>query len=138
MKERIQKILSSRGIASRRQAESLIAEGRVQINGSVAALGETADPELDDILVDGKKIPSPQEKVYIMLHKPRGFVTTMHDEKGRPDVSQLVADCGTRVYPVGRLDYDSEGLLLFTGIRRDIAFCDLFKYYFVSFNICVC
>ena len=114
MTQRIQKILSDRGMTSRRQAEAWIAEGRVLVNGRVALLGELADPEVDEILVDGKKIPSPQKKVYIMLHKPRGFVTTMHDEKGRPDVASLVADCETRVYPVGRLDYDSEGLLLFT------------------------
>lgn len=114
MKERLQKILSSRGIASRRKAEELIQAGRVCVNGAVALLGQTADPDLDEITVDGKLLPSRREYVYIMLHKPRGFVTTMSDEKGRPNVTELVKECGIRVYPVGRLDLDSEGLLLFT------------------------
>lgn len=114
MKERLQKILSARGVASRRKAEEIITAGRVSVNGVTASLGDTADPELDQIAVDGKNIPSPQKKVYIMLHKPRGFVTTLSDEKGRRNAAELVADCGVRVYPVGRLDMDSEGLLLFT------------------------
>ena len=114
MKQRLQKILSSRGIASRRKAEEMLLAGRIQVNGTVAALGDSADPDIDKILVDGKPLPSQEGCVYIMLHKPRGFVTTLSDEKGRPNAAQLVADCGTRVYPVGRLDMDSEGLLLFT------------------------
>lgn len=114
MKERLQKILSARGVASRRKAEEMILQGMVSVNGTVAALGDSADPESDEILVDGKPLPSSREKVYIMLNKPRGFVTTLSDEKGRADVSRLVADCPERVYPVGRLDMDSEGLLLFT------------------------
>ncbi len=114
MTERLQKILSARGVASRRAAEEMIKDGRVTANGVPAALGQTADPQVDQILVDGKPLPDPQGNVYILLHKPRGFVTTLSDEKGRPDVAQLVADCGVRVYPVGRLDYDSEGLLLLT------------------------
>ena len=114
MKERLQKILSSRGVASRRKAEEMIAAGRVQVNGVNAQLGDTADPEVDEIKVDGALLPSQQAHVYIMLNKPRGFVTTLSDEKGRPNAAQLVADCGVRVYPVGRLDMDSEGLLLFT------------------------
>lgn len=114
MTERLQKILSARGVASRRAAEEMIKDGRVTVNGVPAALGQTADPQVDQILVDGKPLPDPQGNVYILLHKPRGFVTTLSDEKGRPDVAQLVADCGVRVYPVGRLDYDSEGLLLLT------------------------
>ena len=113
MKERIQKILSGRGICSRRKAEEWITTGRVTCNGMTAQLGDTADPEVDTILVDGKPLPSPGEYVYIMLNKPRGYVTTLSDEKGRPNAAQLI-DCGTRVYPVGRLDMDSEGLLLFT------------------------
>ena len=113
MKERIQKILSGRGICSRRKAEEWITAGRVTCNGMTAQLGDTADPEVDTILVDGKPLPSPGEYVYIMLNKPRGYVTTLSDEKGRPNAAQLI-DCGTRVYPVGRLDMDSEGLLLFT------------------------
>ena len=114
MKERLQKILAARGLASRRKAEEMIAAGRVTVNGMTAALGDGADPDTDEIKVDGALLPSMEKYVYIMLNKPRGFVTTLSDEKGRPDVSQLVADCGVRVYPVGRLDMDSEGLLLFT------------------------
>ena len=114
MKERIQKILSARGIASRRQAELLIQDGRVTCNGDVCKLGDQADVNIDVILVDGIPIPSQNEKVYIMLNKPKGVVTTLSDEKGRKNVSQLVADCGYRVYPAGRLDMDSEGLLLLT------------------------
>ena len=111
--ERLQKILSSRGVASRRAAEEMIKAGRVLVNGRVANLGDSADPEVDEILVDGKLLPSPQANVYILLNKPRGYVTTLSDEKGRPNVTQLV-DCGVRVYPVGRLDMDSEGLLILT------------------------
>lgn len=114
MKERLQKILSSRGVCSRRKAEEYILAGRVTCNGRVCNLGETADPEVDEIMLDGKIIPTGNSSVYIMLHKPRGFVTTLSDEKGRRNAAQLVADCGQRVYPVGRLDMDSEGLLLFT------------------------
>ncbi len=114
MSERLQKILSCRGVASRRASEELIKSGRVTVNGEVALLGASADPKTDVILVDGKPLPSQMAPVYIMLHKPRGYVTTLSDEKGRPDVSQLVKDCGVRVYPVGRLDMDSEGLLLLT------------------------
>ena len=114
MKERLQKILSARGVASRRKAEEMITAGRVFVNGVCASLGDAADPELDQITVDGDIIPSPQKKVYIILHKPRGYVTTLSDEKGRRNAAELVADCGMRVYPVGRLDMDSEGLLLFT------------------------
>ena len=114
MRERLQKILSARGVASRRKAEEMILAGLVTVNGAVAALGETADPEQDEILVEGKPLPEVQTFVYILLNKPRGYVTTLSDEKGRPNAAQLVADCGVRVYPVGRLDMDSEGLLLFT------------------------
>ena len=114
MKERLQKILSARGIASRRKAEEWILAGRVQVNGSVAQLGDGADPDIDEILLDGRPLPSMEDHVYIMLNKPRGYVTTLSDEKGRQNVAQLVADCGVRVYPVGRLDMDSEGLLLLT------------------------
>lgn len=114
MKERLQKILAGRGVASRRHAEELILAGRVSCNGQVARLGQSADPEVDEILLDGKPLPSVGEPVYILLHKPRGYVTTLSDEKGRKNAAQLVADCAVRVYPVGRLDMDSEGLLLFT------------------------
>ena len=114
MKERLQKILSARGVASRRQAEEMITQGRVTVNGVPAQLGMTADPEIDVILVDGAALPRTEKPVYILLNKPRGYVTTLSDEKGRKNVAQLVVDCGTRVYPVGRLDMDSEGLLLLT------------------------
>ena len=114
MKERLQKILSARGLASRRKAEEWIKEGRVACNGIVAALGDVADPDVDRITVDGKPLPEKTEHVYLMLHKPRGYVTTLSDEMGRQNAAQLVEDCGIRVYPVGRLDMDSEGLLLFT------------------------
>lgn len=114
MKERLQKILSARGVASRRRAEEMIAAGRVACNGRVCVLGDSADPDTDRITVDGQPLPSAAAPIYIMLHKPRGFVTTLSDEKGRKNAAQLVAECGERVYPVGRLDMDSEGLLLFT------------------------
>lgn len=114
MTERIQKILSGRGVCSRRKAEEYISTGRVSVNGITAQLGDSADPQIDEIMLDGKPIPSASDYVYIMLHKPRGYVTTLSDEKGRKNAAQLVADCGVRVYPVGRLDMDSEGLLLFT------------------------
>ena len=114
MPERLQKILSARGVASRRKAEEMILSGRVTVDGAVAALGDCADPDNNVILVDGQPLPAREKHVYIMLNKPRGYVTTLSDEKGRPNAAQLVADCGLRVYPVGRLDMDSEGLLLFT------------------------
>lgn len=114
MMQRLQKILSARGIASRRAAEKLIEQGRVSCNGVICQVGDSADPTCDEILVDGKPLPSEPAYKYIMLNKPVGFVTTLSDEKGRPNVSQLVADCGLRVYPVGRLDMESEGLLILT------------------------
>ena len=114
MKERLQKILSARGVASRRKAEEMIQAGQVTVNGQRAVLGDTADPETDEILISGKLLPKQEQYIYILLNKPRGYVTTLSDEKGRPNAAQLVADCGLRVYPVGRLDMDSEGLLLFT------------------------
>lgn len=114
MKERIQKILSSCGVASRRAAEDMIRAGRVSCNGRICVLGESADISADVILLDGKPIPVQKELKYIILNKPRGYVTTLSDEKGRKNAAQLVADCGSRVYPVGRLDMDSDGLLLFT------------------------
>lgn len=114
MGERLQKIIAARGAASRRKAEQWIQEGRVTVNGSPAALGQTADAEVDEICIDGIPLPKQQGFVYLLLHKPRGYVTTLSDEQGRRNAAQLVADCGVRVYPVGRLDMDSEGLLLFT------------------------
>lgn len=114
MKQRLQKLLSERGVASRRKAEALIQAGRVSVNGAPARLGDQAEPETDEIRVDGRLLPNKQSPVYILLHKPRGYVTTLSDEKGRKTVSQLVKGCPCRVYPVGRLDMDSEGLLLLT------------------------
>lgn len=114
MTERLQKIIASRGVTSRRKAEELIEAGRVTCNGRVCLLGESADPDVDTILLDGKLLPSAGDHTYIMLHKPRGYVTTLSDEKGRRDITLLIADCNCRVYPVGRLDMDSEGLLLLT------------------------
>lgn len=112
--ERLQKIIASHGVCSRRQAEKWITEGRVRCNGEVAQLGQCADETADQITIDGKPLPSNQKHVYLMLNKPRGYVTTLSDEKGRKNAAQLVEGCGVRVYPVGRLDMDSEGLLLFT------------------------
>ena len=114
MRQRLQKILSARGVASRRRSEEMIQNGQVTVNGIAASLGDSADPETDEIRVNGQLLPGGQQSVYILLNKPRGYVTTLSDEKGRPNAAQLVADCGIRVYPVGRLDMDSEGLLLFT------------------------
>jgi len=114
MPERIQKILSARGVASRRKAEEMILAGQITVNGLPAMLGDTADPETDEIRINGQPLPKQEAYIYLMLNKPRGYVTTLSDEKGRPNAAQLVADCGIRVYPVGRLDMDSEGLLLFT------------------------
>ena len=114
MEERLQKLLSAAGVCSRRAAEGYITEGRVTVNGIPAELGQRADPEKDDIRLDGKPISGPERPVYLLLNKPRGYVTTLSDEQGRKTVADLVRDCGTRVYPVGRLDLDSEGLLLMT------------------------
>lgn len=111
--ERVQKILSRNGVASRRKAEILIQNGRVTVNGQTCILGMTANEATDQIRVDGVLLGTRPEKVYIMLNKPRGYVTTLSDEKGRKTVTDLV-DCEQRVYPVGRLDMDSEGLLLLT------------------------
>lgn len=114
MTERVQKIIARAGVCSRRAAEELLRQGRVCINGCVAALGDQADAEIDEIVIDGKALHAAPEAVYLMLHKPRGYVTTLKDEYGRKTAAELVADCGERVFPVGRLDKESEGLLLFT------------------------
>lgn len=114
MEKRLQKILSSSGVCSRRKAEEYLIDGRVTVNGRIAALGDKADPEKDVVAVDGAVISRPSAYTYIMLHKPRGYVTTLSDEKGRKTVAQLVTDCPARVWPVGRLDMDSEGLLILT------------------------
>ena len=112
--ERLQKLIAQAGLCSRRKAEELLTAGRVTVDGAVASLGDKADPAAQTIAVDGEVLRFEEEKVYLMLHKPRGYVTTLSDEKGRKTAADLVADCGVRVYPVGRLDMDSEGLLLFT------------------------
>ena len=114
MKERLQKLLSAAGVCSRRAAEGYITAGRVAVNGETALLGQQADPETDDIRVDGVPLGREPEAVYLMLNKPRGYVTTVSDEQGRKTVMDLLTGVSTRVYPVGRLDRDSEGLLLLT------------------------
>lgn len=114
MEERLQKIIAASGLCSRRKAEQLITEGRVRLNGNTARLGDTAVEGEDVIEVDGKRVKKEKKQVTLLLHKPRGYVTTMDDEKGRKTVAELVSDCPVRVYPVGRLDLNSEGLLLMT------------------------
>lgn len=114
MEERLQKLLSAAGVCSRRAAEGYITAGRITVNGETAELGWKADPERDEIRVDGKLLAAAEKQVYLLLNKPRGYVTTLSDEKGRKNVAELVKGCGVRVYPVGRLDLDSEGLLLMT------------------------
>ena len=114
MPERLQKLISAAGIASRRAAEKMIADGRVTVNGKTALLGQSADPRRDTVCVDGKRLTFPDAHTYIMLNKPLGYVTTLHDERGRPTVAELVSGAGARLFPVGRLDMYSEGLLLMT------------------------
>ena len=114
MQQRLQKILSAHGVSSRRESERLIEAGRVTVNGARAVLGQSADPDTDDIRVDGAPVHAGVHKIYIMLNKPKGYVTTLKDEKGRRSVAELTADCGERIWPVGRLDLDSEGLLIMT------------------------
>ena len=113
--ERLQKLLAHAGIASRRRAEQLIIEGRVTVNGAVITeLGSKADPERDHIKVDGKRVGAPERLVYLAMNKPKNCMTTMSDPEGRPTVVELLRGVKARVYPVGRLDYSSEGLLLLT------------------------
>ena len=114
MKERLQKILSAAGVSTRRAAEGYLTAGRITVNGEMAQLGQQADPETDDIRVDGVPLDREPEAVYLMLNKPRGYVTTVSDEQGRKTVMDLLTGVHTRIYPVGRLDRDSEGLLLLT------------------------
>ena len=112
---RLQKILSAAGVASRRLSEELIVQGRVSVNGTtVTALGTKADPSVDEIKVDGRRIKVEQRRRYVLLHKPRGYITTRSDPEGRPTVMDLMSGVKEYVYPVGRLDYDSEGLLILT------------------------
>jgi 23S rRNA pseudouridine2605 synthase len=113
--ERLQKIIAACGIASRRKAEEIIAAGRVTLNGKVVVeQGTKADPERDVICVDGAPLKQRERLLYFMVHKPKGYVTTVSDPEGRPTVMELMKNCPERVYPVGRLDYASEGLLLMT------------------------
>lgn len=114
MQERIQKIIASAGIASRRAAEKLISEGRVSVNHRVVKLGAKADAQKDEIRVEGKLISTEISKIYLMLNKPSGYITSLRDPQGRPIVTDLLHDVSERIFPVGRLDYDSEGLLLMT------------------------
>lgn len=114
MEERLQKLLSAAGVCSRRQAEEYLIAGRITVNGRVACLGDKADPARDAVALDGVPLRRPDAPTYLMLHKPRGYVTTLSDDRGRPTVADLVKDCPVRVWPVGRLDWDSEGLLLLT------------------------
>ena len=114
MEERLQKILSAAGVCSRRQAEDYLRQGRVAVNGTPAHLGDKADLSRDAVTLDGVDIVKPDTLTYIMLHKPRGVITSLADDKGRPTVADLVKDCPVRVWPVGRLDWDSEGLLVLT------------------------
>ncbi len=115
MEERLQKILSAAGACSRRAAEGYIRAGRVAVNGETAHLGQKADPERDRITLDGSPVGAvPEQFLYLMLHKPVGYVTTLSDEQGRPSVADLIRDVPERVWPVGRLDQNSEGLHLLT------------------------
>ena len=114
MEQRLHKLIAAAGLCSRRKAEEWIEAGRVTVNGAAASRGQSADPDTDEILVDGRPLSIPAEKRYIMLNKPRGVLSAMYDGRGRPTVAQLVKGCGARVVPVGRLDMDSEGLLLMT------------------------
>ena len=112
--ERVQKILADRGLASRRKAEDLIREGRVTVNGKVAVIGEKADPEKDAIKLDGRRLSVSPEKIYVLFYKPKNVVTTLRDPEGRPTIMDLLAIPKPRLFPVGRLDYDAEGVLLLT------------------------
>ena len=114
MQERLQKLIAASGLMSRRAAEQVISAGRVTVNGVAAQLGQSADSETDEIRIDGEKLPRKKSHAYVMLNKPKGYVTTMQDEQGRPTVAELVQVAGHRLYPVGRLDMYSEGLLLMT------------------------
>lgn len=113
-KVRLQKYLAEAGVASRRKSEELIEQGLVRVNGQTASIGDKINPKKDTVTVRGKKIVKQKSHTYVMLHKPRGFITTMSDEMDRKCVAELINDVPGRVYPVGRLDRDSEGMLLFT------------------------
>lgn len=114
MEQRLQKIIASSGFCSRRAAEKLIEEGRVTVNGDTAVLGSSADDAADEIRIDNTPLAKNEQRTYIMLNKPRGILSSMSDDRGRRTVADLTANVGVRVYPVGRLDYDTEGLLIMT------------------------
>lgn len=114
MEERLQKILAKMGIASRRAAEEIILEGRVTVNGKAATIGMKADPSKDHIKLDGKLLTKPEPKVYLMINKPKGVITTLSESEERPAIRDFLKKIKYRIFPVGRLDYDSEGLLLLT------------------------
>ncbi|MEA5038530.1 MAG: pseudouridine synthase [Clostridiaceae bacterium] len=114
MRERLQKILSSAGVCSRRASEELLREGRVKVNGLSALLGDSADPDTDEITLDDRPVTQKREHIYLMLNKPRGYVTTLSDEAGRKTVLDLIPEIKIRVFPIGRLDMHSEGLLIMT------------------------
>ena len=117
MEERLQKWIARCGISSRRAAEELLRQGRVTLNGRVAGLGESGDPERDTLLVDGRPVAAAPEPVYLMLNKPRGYVTTLSDERGRKTAAELVADCGRRVFPVGHeIEAKAPEIFDFTGV----------------------
>ena len=111
---RLQKILAHAGVAARRQAEEIISSGRVKVNGQIATLGQSADPDKDKIELDGRLLKLPEQYVYLMMNKPPGYLTTRYDPKGRPTVMDLLGPNKNKVYPVGRLDRNTSGLLLFT------------------------
>ena len=114
MKERLQKLMAAAGLASRREAEKWISAGRVSVNGRIASLGDSADPEKDHVEVDGRPLGSEERKYYVLLNKPVGYVSSRSDPEGRPVVTDLVREIPARLYPVGRLDLNTEGLLLLT------------------------
>src|SRR5262245_45209920 len=115
MMERLQKVIARSGICSRRQAEGLIVAGRVMVNGNaVTLLGSKVDPSRDSIKVDGKRLRLDQQQIYLLLNKPKGFICTLSDPEGRPKVGDLIRGVSQKLFPVGRLDYSSEGLLLLT------------------------
>ncbi len=114
MAERLQKLIAQAGLASRRQAEAWIADGKVLVNGSVAKLGDRAEPDIDHIIVNGRMLAVAEEKLTVLLNKPRGYISTLKDPQGRPLVTDLISDQSHRLFPVGRLDFNTEGLLLLT------------------------
>ncbi|MDQ4036265.1 MAG: rRNA pseudouridine synthase [Chloroflexota bacterium] len=112
--ERLQKLIARAGVASRRGAEQLIVDGRVRVNGAPAVIGQSADPTVDRVEVDGRRLPAPSRAIHLAIHKPRGFLSSAHDERGRRSVVGLVDATDERLWPAGRLDVESEGLMILT------------------------